>query len=111
MTFALIMTTADYTDTGVRLLMVACLTYAITEYLIKPAVKARGGKWHRTQTRSAAVLLGAVFGAIPAVFPEWMPLVWCIASGAVGGSFAIAGHHAVRDVIPAVVRRFTGTSE
>ena len=97
------MSYAEYLDVAVRILLVGLFCYAIVAMVVKPIVKRLGGSFAKTQIRSAAVVFGCVFGVIPGVWPEWMPLIWGLACGGIGGSFAIVGHHAVALAIPKAV--------
>lgn len=115
------MTPTDYFDVAMRILMLGLAIYAIVAYLLKPALRwvirrkgwvtEVGLKRTRVAPRTAAVLLGMAFAAIPGTWPAWMPSVWLILCGIVAGSLSIGLHHAVEAALPdAIAKLLTGGS-
>lgn len=95
--------------------MVGLVVYPAVRFGVKPVLRA----WirldgvitegelglYRALTRVSAPAFGLLLGLHQDLMPPWMPGLWSVICGTVGGSFAIAAHHAVEAALPAAVAR------
>lgn len=109
------MTIHDYTDIGLRILMVGLVAFPGVRFGVKPLLRLwikRDGIVTRSEldayrwiTRASAPLIGLLLGMHPDLMPEWMPGLWSVICGTVGGSLAVVIHHSVEAALPAAVAR------
>lgn len=112
------MTSADWLALALRTLAIGVLVHPLIRVTVKPAMR-----WairtdgvatreeldlYRWVVRTFALAFGACFALLPEVWPEWVPQVWRLGLGVIGGSVSMAAHHAVERALPEAVARLLG---